>query len=107
MGGSSFGHDGVLETDRGPGQWRRIEGSDEIMEVVFGNFELQLQYFPKWQGKKRPNFSSIASASKHGQVTGWIQKSKQYKWVDPVDMEGEAEELPETEGAKEVQPEVA
>lgn len=102
-----FGHAGVLETDRGPGQWRRIEGSDEIMEVVFGNFELQLQYFPKWQGKKRPNFSSIASASKHGQVTGWIQKSKQYKWVDPVDMEGEAEELPETEGAKEVQPEVA
>ncbi|CAL1146540.1 unnamed protein product [Cladocopium goreaui] len=107
-----FGHAGVLETDRGPGQWRRIEGSDEIMEVVFGNFALQLQYFPKWQGKKRPNFSSIASAtwlevaaSKHGQVTGWIQKSKQYKWVDPVDMEGEAEELPETEGAKGPQPE--
>lgn len=53
--------------------------------------------------------SCTEAASKHGQVTGWIQKSKQYKWVDPwVDMEGvEAEELPETEGAKEPQPEVA
>eukprot|EP00435_Cladocopium_sp_Y103_P009465 s2216_g2.t1 len=109
-----FGHGGVLETDRGPGTWRRVEGSEEIMQVAFGNLELQLQYFPKWQGKKRPNFSSIASAaSKHGQVTGWIQKSKQYKWVDPwvdpwVDMEGlEAEERPETEGAKEPQAEMA
>lgn len=63
------------------------------MEVEIKGLRLRLQYYGTWEGKKRPNFRSLAvfwlfdlrrfahSALQEG-VSGWVQKSKNYKWVE-------------------------
>eukprot|EP00913_Durusdinium_trenchii_P025929 g24330.t1 len=77
-----FCRGGLLHTDRGPGCWSLVD--EELMDVEFGGFKLRLQFILKWEGKKRPNFTSISGGRRS--FVGWVQKSKQYKWVDATEV---------------------
>ena len=52
-----FATKGLLHTSHGQGSWSLAE--DE-MEVEIKGLRLRLQYYGTWEGKKRPNFRSLA-----------------------------------------------
>ncbi|CAE7521226.1 DBP2 [Symbiodinium natans] len=70
---------GVLHTDRGSGSWQLEE---EQMLVRFGAFVLRLTLHKKWNGKKHLNFCTEDLEASGKSLSGWVQKSKSYKFHD-------------------------